>query len=62
MEYLKEFIVDIYYNGGIYSVHLRKCFSYFIYYWQMEKIYIYEKKKRKKTNGVFKGVYSIYLL
>ena len=29
MEYLKDFIVDIYYNAGIYSVHLRNFLSYF---------------------------------
>ena len=48
MEYLKEFIVDIYYNGGIYSVHLRKCFSYFyLLLADGKNIYLWEKEKEK---------------
>ena len=33
MEYLKEFIVDTYYNGGIYSAYLRKfvfCLDFYL--------------------------------
>ena len=43
MEYLKELIVDIYYNCGIYCVHLRTFFKKnFIYFWHIEK----EKEKK----------------
>ena len=57
MEYLKELIVDIYYNCGIYCVHLRTFF--------LKKFHLFlahRKRKGKKIVGVFKGIYSRYLL
>jgi len=57
MEYLKDFIVDIYYNGGIYSVHLRNFFSYFYLLLAHGK-----KSMGKKLMEYLKKAYSGYLL